>query len=624
MSDCCDIFRFTDPGDGFSVGEGKVHIDVDSQLSGTSENPVQNKVIYNALQNIHIDVDDELSDSSENPVQNKVITQELADQKSVLDDLTALVDRKAGMLIDTASGAVASFTPDSTIDNLLGVTVDVEPVQDLHGYDHPWPAGGGKNKLDTSSFAGASYGGMKYERQDDGGIKISGTISTAASVYIVDGMSLTLPAGTYTLSGTGISQIYAYLLPGYRGGTFTLAEETTFTGFQIRQETVGYAADFTYYPQLELGSTATDYAPYSNECPISGWNAVGIEACGKNLLPDTVVWHANNISTFEGSDADGNDIRARTTPAFEFPFQGTFTISGLPSNVTSIVQVVCFDRFKNNIGTATVSGFTFTPRAGTAYIYILLGGTGFSTSRPSSATIQIEQNSTATAFKPFAGNTYTITLGQTVYGGTLDAVSGTMTVDRAIVAYADAIGFASHSSGRWYHNGLPSGEFHDRRAEAISNQAIYMDWQNVYAPYFSFGATGVYINKLSADETIKQFSARLSANPFQICYYLSTPITITLDPVTIATISEQANNVWADAGDVDVTYAADIKAYIDRLNQPTEDDMIANTLIAANKYFTVNNRLYISTASIAAGAQIIPGSNCVETNLAEALNALNV
>lgn len=22
MSDCCDVFRFTDPGDGFSVGEG--------------------------------------------------------------------------------------------------------------------------------------------------------------------------------------------------------------------------------------------------------------------------------------------------------------------------------------------------------------------------------------------------------------------------------------------------------------------------------------------------------------------------------------------------------------------------------------------------------------------------
>lgn len=68
---------------------------------------------------------------------------------------------------------------------------------------------------------------------------------------------------------------------------------------------------------------------------------------------------------------------------------------------------------------------------------------------------------------------------------------------------------------------------------------------------------------------------------------------------------------------------ADIKAYIDRLNQPTEDDMIANSLIAANKYFTVNNRLFLSTASIAAGAQIIPGTNCTETSLAAALNALN-
>jgi hypothetical protein len=33
--------------------------------------------------------------------------------------------------------------------------------------------------------------------------------------------------------------------------------------------------------------------------------------------------------------------------------------------------------------------------------------------------------------------------------------------------------------------------------------------------------------------------------------------------VTISTISGQTNNVWADAGDVAVEYAADLKAYID-------------------------------------------------------------
>ena len=52
-------------------------------------------------------------------------------------------------------------------------------------------------------------------------------------------------------------------------------------------------------------------------------------------------------------------------------------------------------------------------------------------------------------------------------------------------------------------------------------------------------------------------------NGVQLVYELATPIEIQLDPVTISTISGQTNNVWADAGDVTVEYAADLKAYID-------------------------------------------------------------
>ena len=51
--------------------------------------------------------------------------------------------------------------------------------------------------------------------------------------------------------------------------------------------------------------------------------------------------------------------------------------------------------------------------------------------------------------------------------------------------------------------------------------------------------------------------------------------------------------------------------------------MIADAPIASGKYFLVGNTLYLSTAAIAAGATLTPGTNCVKTNLAEALNALN-
>lgn len=87
---------------------------VDSSLSATSENSVQNKIIkaaldtkqntltyddaptqnsenllksgvvYNALQNVHVDIDDELSSVSENAVQNKIIKAALDNKQNTL------------------------------------------------------------------------------------------------------------------------------------------------------------------------------------------------------------------------------------------------------------------------------------------------------------------------------------------------------------------------------------------------------------------------------------------------------------------------------------------------------------------------------------------------------------
>lgn len=54
------------------------HITVDSALSTTSENPVQNKVVTQAINKNKVTVDSSLSTTSENPVQNKVIAAALA------------------------------------------------------------------------------------------------------------------------------------------------------------------------------------------------------------------------------------------------------------------------------------------------------------------------------------------------------------------------------------------------------------------------------------------------------------------------------------------------------------------------------------------------------------------
>ena len=147
MADGCNHFSFSGASGNFKMspslpgppgppGKSAYEAAVEGGYTGTEEQfNAALAEVDTALQ--PSDVDAALSDTSENPVQNKVIAQEIAGQKSALTDLSALVGRKAGMLVDSVSGAIASFVPDATVPNLLGVSVAIEPVQAGSGDPSP-------------------------------------------------------------------------------------------------------------------------------------------------------------------------------------------------------------------------------------------------------------------------------------------------------------------------------------------------------------------------------------------------------------------------------------------------------------------------------------------------------
>lgn len=89
------IQKIIENGPGSGGGGGGSSITVDSELSSTSTNPVQNAVItakLNELENSipdDITVDDELSEESKNPVQNKVVTEKLKElEESSHEEIT--------------------------------------------------------------------------------------------------------------------------------------------------------------------------------------------------------------------------------------------------------------------------------------------------------------------------------------------------------------------------------------------------------------------------------------------------------------------------------------------------------------------------------------------------------
>nr|DAF75164.1 MAG TPA: hypothetical protein [Caudoviricetes sp.] len=98
-------------------------IDIDMEMSDTSENPVQNKVIKKYVDDHapNITVDSGISDTSENPVQNKVI-------KTYIDNSTTEINN----VIQSLSEAIdAKKVPRTLIENIM--TMDGGMVLDTGG-----------------------------------------------------------------------------------------------------------------------------------------------------------------------------------------------------------------------------------------------------------------------------------------------------------------------------------------------------------------------------------------------------------------------------------------------------------------------------------------------------------
>ena len=114
----------------------------------------------------------------------------------------------------------------------------------------------------------------------------------------------------------------------------------------------------------------------------------------------------------------------------------------------------------------------------------------------------------------------------------------------------------------------------------------------------------------------------------QVVYALATPVTYQLTAQEVRTLLG-ANNIWADTGDTTVQYRADPTRYIDKrllsaksLLAGVEAGFTATRNYAAGSLLIVEDRLYKTTAAIANGGAITPGTNTADTTVAEQLTLL--
>ena len=166
------------------------------------------------------------------------------------------------------------------------------------------------------------------------------------------------------------------------------------TKYVILYQYIDYAP--TNKAQLEVGESHTTFEPYTGNSQLI---SLGVE----NLFDkDNVNWYRNNNTSWSNT-TDTNTTRIRTS-SFKLKGGKTYTISGIPSGINFMGAGEFAEYEGTNIGSATVSGNTFTLSANANYVFLLFGGSNFDSSTNTlmaNANIQIEKGSKANSFNPY-------------------------------------------------------------------------------------------------------------------------------------------------------------------------------------------------------------------------------
>ena len=191
---------------------------------------------------------------------------------------------------------------------------------------------------------------------------------------------------------------------------------------------------------------------------------------------------------------------------------------------------------------------------------------------------QFEISSTATEYEKFKGASFPVTwqdIAGVVYGGIVDLISGVLIANRKIITLDGSQSINASSNNRFYCNFSDAKTIDSTNqttdVSVICDKAKSLTWaalsyDNVVGVSFCCGP--VYGNGIafrwdditSASDWVTYFTN----NPTVFSYELKNPINYQLTPEEITALSGY-NNIWSDAGAVEVTYRADTKGYIDKL-----------------------------------------------------------
>lgn len=517
-----------------------------------------------------------------------------------IDKLSEDIATKASAIKEKASGEVI-VTTDSDEAKPLGLAIDGKSEQNQYS---------GKNLLPNVGKT-QTINGVTFTVNEDGSVTANGTATANTSFYIISKYAyggMFLPVGSYVLSGcpsggsdtTYRLQIYGLTESGGMAYDFGNGVSMEFANENADYNVVvfissGYTANkLRFYPMISLDGG--DYEPYCGGKPspspeykqeirnigvydeASGKYAVEVKCTGKNLLKNNAVSKTESGITITVDDDGVITVNGTSTAIVwvaikdNFSFNGGlhYILSGCPvggSNATYFVYANGYTMNDNGKGVDIIYDENTTTNIG------LCIRNGVTVSNLTFKPMLRHAEITDGTYEPYKETTAKVLLDEPLRKGDKVYWNGGSKV--RIDRYRDVEVFdgsenwkKSNATGRYGVEIADIKNIAENDTPILLSDryiAIIGDKYKNYTHGISSAVSTIYVTNNEL-QTIEEFKTALAENPITVEYERATPITEEIDidlgelsmfyPTTI--ISNDCN------ANMEVTYIADTKAYIDK------------------------------------------------------------
>lgn len=479
-----------------------------------------------------------------------------------------VIKRVTGNPIEFSDGADAP---------LVKCVTQITGSQDLHGQDKPWVGGAYINKMPPGEAKSTSDNGVTITSDGNGTYTFVGTCTQDFEVTF-DCDNFTIPSADNSAvylfnSEANVNTVFVFyngttvvdtwsLSPVNRVSTYTGMKGLPCNKYGMRLKS-GVAYNLTFIPMIAVGTSYTEWYPYSNICPITAYTDGEIEVRGKNAL--------NNADAEIGTAWNGGSNSARARLVVKKDPYTPYVISMNGTNGMDAIYVKRYSSVPASDAGTQITSFPVTIPAtdDNTFLIFAFSKTAISQTDVDNLKLQVEKGTTVTTYEPYTSTTHTTTYPSAIYRGSEDCVKGEVTEEYAYINLGSLTWqrLASQTEGIYRFAAtdasikIPDIIGNYQIVDGVCDSFPMVDVNHIVTGEAANGSIAVALNpniQIRYDEITDVATLTTFLQDKYIAYKLKTPTTSSVTPTNLPIKSLSGYNyIESSTGEMEIDYITD-------------------------------------------------------------------